>query len=130
MKNKKLFKFIYWLITSFLMVLMISFIFIIKDDISSQKIISLILMLIVSLLAIVFIIIVSIYVYRDAKKRNMNEWMWITIAVYTPNLLGIILYLLARKSVQYSCFNCGKQLEMDFLVCPYCGYKIEKKSNI
>lgn len=126
MENKKLFKFIYWLIALVILALTISFIVIIKDDILIQKTIGLVLMLIVSFMAMVFAIIVSIYVYKDAKKRNMNEWMWMTIAVYIPNLLGLIIYLVMRNNIKKCCSNCGKQIEMEFLLCPYCGKKTDE----
>ncbi|MBN1051607.1 hypothetical protein FDF86_06235 [Clostridium botulinum] len=28
------------------------------------------------------------------------------------------------------CFNCGKKIEVEYLVCPYCGIKISKESNV
>ena len=42
-------------------------------------------------------IIVSIWVYRDAKKRELNVFLWILIIWLIPFLFGFLLYLKERE---------------------------------
>lgn len=41
-------------------------------------------------------LIMGIYVYRDAKKRNMPAFRWALIAAFFPALTGFAVYLLTR----------------------------------
>ncbi|MGG4395890.1 hypothetical protein ABEX25_16440 [Paenibacillus thiaminolyticus] len=36
------------------------------------------------------------FIYKDAARHGMDPWLWATIAVYVPNLIGVILYFVAR----------------------------------
>ncbi len=96
----------------------------------------------------VYMILVPIIIAKDAKSRGMDYWMWAFIATFAPNFIGIIVYFIVRAkkplqksfcaacgkplqdeftlcpycgNTQYSCKNCGKHLEHDWKVCPYCG---------
>lgn len=72
-----------------------------------------------------YIIIVGRLVYLDAAKRGLDPWLWATVAVFVPNLVGVIIYLIVRQSAKKVCINCGKRIEKDFIICPYCGQKQE-----
>lgn len=75
---------------------------------------------------LLYIILTPILVYKDAIKRNMDAWMWTFIATFAPNFIGIIVYFIvrAKKPLQKSfCSACGKPLQDDFSICPYCGHK-------
>ncbi|MBG9792217.1 hypothetical protein ABD76_06760 [Paenibacillus dendritiformis] len=37
------------------------------------------------------------FIYKDAARHGMDPWLWATIAVYVPNLIGVILYFVARS---------------------------------
>ncbi len=39
------------------------------------------------------------YAYHDSGHRGMNQWLWTAIAIFTPNLLGIPIYLIMREGV-------------------------------
>jgi hypothetical protein len=41
-------------------------------------------------------IIISIWVYKDAKKRDSNVFLWILLIWLIPFLLGFLLYLKNR----------------------------------
>lgn len=69
---------------------------------------------------------ISVFVYNDAGKRGLNQWMWMTIAVYVPNFIGIVLYMITRNN-EAKCFNCGKGIKKEFDVCPYCGSKVKSQ---
>lgn len=65
----------------------------------------------------------AVFVYKDAPKHGMDPWMWMTIAVFVPNLIGLIIYLIVRKNNTYEkqCINCQKPVNSEFKLCPYCG---------
>jgi uncharacterized membrane protein YozB (DUF420 family) len=59
----------------------------------------LLISLIVLFLAIPMIIslILTIWVYRDAKKRDMNIFAWILIIWLIPFFIGLIIYIFIRE---------------------------------
>jgi hypothetical protein len=40
---------------------------------------------------------VSIWVYRDAKRRNMNVFLWVLIIWLVPYMFGLYFYLISRE---------------------------------
>ena len=55
--------------------------------------------LIFGILIIVFYVVgilIAIWVYRDAKDRDMNETVWLLIVLLT-GCIGCIIYLIVRK---------------------------------
>ena len=68
-----------------------------------------------------YIALVAVLTYRDASKRGMDPWLWATVAAFVPYLIGVIIYLVARSNVKQACVSCGKALQGDFQICPYCG---------
>lgn len=67
----------------------------------------LLLSLTVIFLIIPFLILftTSIWVYRDAKKRDMNVFAWILIIWLVPFFIGLIIYVFIRE--KYSRLNEG-----------------------
>ncbi len=86
------------------------------------------------------------YVYADAKRRGMNALLWVLLALFLPKPIGFIAYFLLRKplivpcpncqnpvggdyvfcgkcgyALQPTCGGCGRQIQRDFVCCPYCG---------
>ena len=107
---------------------------------------------------IVFIIIgavalqiyMLIWVYKDAKKRNMDAAIWLLIVIVL-GIIGLIIYLIIReplvteKSEQPAevtstqietkipkerttiyCAMCGEKIPVDAQSCSYCGNKISE----
>ncbi|MCP5115369.1 MAG: hypothetical protein GY953_31460, partial [bacterium] len=37
------------------------------------------------------------YVYGDAKRRGMRAVLWLLLAIFIPNLIGVILYSILRS---------------------------------
>jgi RNA polymerase subunit RPABC4/transcription elongation factor Spt4 len=72
-------------------------------------------------------ILVAIWAYSDAERRGMNGILW-GLLVFVGNVIGLIVYLLVRLGQKTgdivaqssSCPNCGKPIQADFRVCPYC----------
>ena len=60
--------------------------------------VELILMLLIIFLAIPFIIsaLISIWVYKDSKKKGLNSFIWVLTVWIIPFFIGLILYLKAR----------------------------------
>jgi cytochrome bd-type quinol oxidase subunit 2 len=72
----------------------------------------------------------AVFVYNDASKRGMDPWMWMTIVVFIPNLIGLIIYIIVRKntnSYEYKCINCNKPVSSEFSICPYCGSELNAR---
>lgn len=42
-------------------------------------------------------LIISIWVYRDAKNKDMNVFLWILIIWLIPSLFGLYFYLKSRE---------------------------------
>lgn len=72
---------------------------------------------------------IAVFVYRDAKKRGMNPWLWALVSLFGPNFIGLIIYLIVRSNYGKKCLSCGKQVNPDFQVCPYCGSSLKEKCS-
>jgi len=55
----------------------------------------LVIILVVSILFLVIGIALAIWVYKDAKKRDMNAAVWLLIVLLT-GCCGCIIYLIVR----------------------------------
>lgn len=60
--------------------------------------IELILTLLIIFLAIPFLIstFISVWVFRDSKKKGLNAFIWVLVVWIIPFFIGLILYLKAR----------------------------------
>lgn len=67
------------------------------------------------------------FIYQDAGRRGMNRWLWTLIAIFTPNLIGIILYLILRRPLLTPCPGCGSRVEPQLLYCPGCGSQLKRR---
>jgi len=77
---------------------------------------------IIMLIYILIMVIATIFVYKDAKKRNMNGGMWAIIAFFGPFLIGVIIYLVCRNPVtDLQCAKCGESINKEAKNCPKCG---------
>jgi hypothetical protein len=63
------------------------------------------------------------YVNRDAKRRGMNPTLWtLLVVVLSPGSLfiGLIIYLLIREPLPYTCPRCSQLVGPRFNFCPNC----------
>ena len=76
-------------------------------------------------------ILIGIYVYRDANRRGMNAVLWTLIALLTPSMLGLIIYLLVRSNYSdLTCPNCNSPVEESYVVCPNCRTKLRPTCEV
>ena len=106
-------------------------------------------MMIVMVILVVLYIKLLIWVYRDAKKRNMDETIWLLIVIFT-GIIGLIIYLIVRdplkaekteqppkpkapqpepkaeekRDVKY-CSACGSPVSEKADFCSLCGEKLK-----
>ena len=82
-------------------------------------------MFIVLILIILLPFIVGVFVYRDAKQRNMNAILWAVVAALAPAFIGLIVYLLVRGNyMNLRCPQCSTPVMESYVVCPKCGAKL------
>ncbi len=69
-------------------------------------------------------ILLTGYVYADAKRREMNAILWTLLVLLIPKPIGFIAYFLLRKPLSAPCPNCSIPIGSDFAYCPKCGYAL------
>lgn len=71
-------------------------------------------------------ILMAVYVYRDAKARDMNPGLWTFLVLFVPSFMGFIIYLVVRGNYSgLMCPNCGSGVEKNYSVCPKCGTRLK-----
>src|ERR1700676_753728 len=63
------------------------------------------------------------YVYSDAKRRGMSPGLWtVLVLILSPacGFIGLILYLLVREPLPYTCPQCSASVSARFNFCPNC----------
>ena len=63
------------------------------------------------------------YVYRDAKRRGMNAALWTLLVLLMSGpyvFIGLIIYLLIRDPLPYTCPQCSATVSARFNFCPNC----------
>jgi hypothetical protein len=75
------------------------------------------------LLLFVFVLLIG-YINADARRRGMRYVMWTLLAIFIPNSIGIILYLIFRDPLLVPCAKCGAQARAGFAFCPQCGAQL------
>ncbi len=73
-------------------------------------------------------IIISVWVYKDAKQRGLNALLWAILVFIIGNFGGLILYLLVgRTQNNVVCSKCNSTTSGNGIFCSTCGEKIEAK---
>ena len=90
-----------------------------------MSVIGLIAYLFVMLLVLAVPVIIGVYVYRDAKRRGMNEILWALAAALVPSFIGLLIYLIVRGNYSdLRCPRCETPVTEQYVVCPKCGAKL------
>jgi hypothetical protein len=67
------------------------------------------------------------YVYRDARRRGMHPALWtLLVLILSPAYLfiGLVIYLLVREPLPFSCPQCSATVSARYNFCPNCKYNI------
>jgi len=67
-----------------------------------------------------FVLLVG-YVFGDARRRGMNHVLWVLLAIFIPNAIGIILYFILRDPVPVPCPSCATPAKKGHAYCACCG---------
>jgi len=79
-------------------------------------------------------ILIAIWVYRDAEKRDSSGGLWLIIVIFT-GIIGLIIWFVVRPPIggkkkaaassERRCPNCGRAIPDDARTCPYCSKNFE-----
>ncbi|WP_353095959.1 zinc ribbon domain-containing protein [Tissierella praeacuta] len=95
-----------------------------KEEIPTRALMIFLLALIV---VAIMILVICRYVYKDAKSRGMDPYLWMATAAYVPNFVGLIVYLVMRKQLSMEilkCANCNIEVKKDWKYCPNCSHEL------
>lgn len=71
------------------------------------------------------IILISIWIYKDAKERKMWALLWAYMALFLP-LIGLVIYLFIRAPLyQEQCPDCEERMEVGDIICEKCPYNFK-----
>jgi RNA polymerase subunit RPABC4/transcription elongation factor Spt4 len=84
---------------------------------------------VITAVALVFSCLVLMlgYVYRDAQRRGMHPGLWTLLVLILSGgyfLIGLIIYLLVREPLPYTCPQCATSVNARFNFCPNCKYNL------
>ena len=73
-------------------------------------------------------LLIGVYVYRDARAREMPAALWAVVAALCPAFIGLVVYLLARTGRSaLRCPGCGGPVRESFALCPRCGAPLKDR---
>jgi hypothetical protein len=102
----------------------------IADDLGNKAAVGLVgLMGLAMAIPTAIVILLTGYVYRDARRRGMNAGLWVFLClVMMPAYLvvGFVLYFNAREPLPYHCPKCGFLVSARFNFCPGCKYELHR----
>ena len=76
-------------------------------------------------LMVPFVLLVG-YVWSDAKRRGMNAVLWVLLAIFIPNAIGVILYFILRDPLRVPCPSCQTPATKDLAFCAACGAAVRR----
>jgi hypothetical protein len=106
---------------------------------------------VVVLFLLFFWIALAFWAYRDARRRSDAAWLPVfALAVNVLPYLGLLLYVVLRpprtmdeerallleeqaltegpaEVISRPCPTCGREIELDFVICPYCRTQFARR---
>lgn len=80
----------------------------------------------VGMLLVLSLVLIGVFVWRDARSRGMNAAGWALCAVFLPLFCGLALYLIARTGRSaMRCPQCHQPVSSEYTVCPFCGTELK-----
>ncbi len=70
------------------------------------------------------IVMLFVYVNRDAKRRGMNSTLWTLLAIFVPYFIGLILYFFLREPLPFDCPQCHATVSARYNFCPSCKFNL------
>lgn len=81
-------------------------------------------------LAIASVVLMAVWVYRDAKSRGLEAGVWTLVVVVVPSLMGLLLYLLVgRREGRRPCPACGAMTPEASAFCGRCGAELPREER-
>lgn len=77
-----------------------------------------------SLLYAIVSVLLSGYVYADARRRGMRYVMWTLLTIFVIYGIGFILYFVLRDPLLVHCPKCNATGRSGFIFCPLCGAEL------
>jgi hypothetical protein len=68
----------------------------------------------------IFVLLVG-YIWADSRRRGMNQILWVLLAIFIPNAIGIILYFILRDPIAVRCPSCAAPAVKGHAFCATCG---------
>ena len=78
----------------------------------------------VAIAAVVYGVLLALYIYQNALKSKLNPYLWGGITLIT-NIAGVIIYIIYKQN-QKTCFQCGALQDKSHIYCTYCGTKLNE----
>jgi hypothetical protein len=77
-----------------------------------------------SILYLIISVLLSGYIYVDARRRGMRYITWTLLAFFVYGGIGFILYFVLREPTLVHCPKCNATGRSGFIFCPQCGTEL------
>lgn len=72
--------------------------------------------------SLAFLVLLAIWLYKDAKLHGQNPVLWVLICIFASPLIALILYLaFGRKQTMLPCRSCQQPIPHTARYCENCG---------
>lgn len=79
----------------------------------------------ISIASLALVVLLGIWVYRDAVNRGMNGILWTLVVILVPTYIGLIIYLIVRMDAKkVTCSNCMQKVNANSKFCSKCGQEL------
>lgn len=75
----------------------------------------------VLIFALGFKVLLTLFVYSDAKERSGRPVLWAVLVFFVPMFIGLLFYFLVGRNRAVVCPSCFGTLRQGSGFCPHCG---------
>lgn len=80
----------------------------------------------ISIAVLAMMVLIGIWVYRDAVSKEMNGVLWTLVVLLVPSFIGLIIYLIVRiDAKKVTCSKCMQKVNGNSKFCSKCGQELE-----
>lgn len=83
--------------------------------------------MLLKLLALIFWVLIAVWIYRDSKQRRLNSVFWGIFGVIT-GIFGLIIYFIYKHWIAF-CSVCKVKVAKDANYCDNCGNYLQSKCS-